>query len=563
MNRLSSLKLSSSKLAAALVPRVVGLKLEQIEVACRTISLTLKMISATARCPKCDRLAKRIHGHYKRTVADLPWGSFVVRLQLRIRRFFCRFSGCPRRIFAERLPSLVAPYARRTVRQGEIVRLLGLAVGSRAGSRLVERLQMRASPSTMLRLLRQTPQPVYATPRVLGVDDFAFRKGTTYGTILVDLEKHRPIEVLPSRSAEALTIWLREHPGIEIITRDRSTEYTRGITEGAPAATQVADRFHILCNLRDALERVLDRNRAKLSGVVFPTKSLLHQPEQYSSSEVIAQQAQRLRRQHLYARVQELQAQGVNIRAIAKQLQISPMTVYRYLRLDIDPTQLQRRPIRSMIDPYIPYLHQRWEQGCRNGGQLWRELRELGYPGSRRMLTVWVAQQRKKDGTVSPYTPKKYRAQPNSQSTTPTPTVAPTVAMRGPAPSSRRLAWFLVRDPKSLSMAEQAVLAQIKETCQDASAAYQLVHSFHRIVKNRLGEELDSWLKAATGSGIPAMRNFAAGIEKDKAAVVAALTYEWSNGQVEGQVNRLKLRKRQLYGRANFDLLRQYVLSGL
>jgi transposase len=541
------------------------------------------MMSPTARCPLCTRLASRVHSHYTRTIADLPWGSFIVRLRLCIRKFFCRFANCPRQIFAERVPELVAPFARRTVRQSEIIRLVGLAVGSRAGSRLTKRLQMMVSPSTMLRLLRQTPQSAYATPRVLGVDDFARRKGTTYGTILVDLEKHLPIEVLPSRSADALAAWLRLHPGIEIITRDRSTEYTRGITEGAPQAIQVADRFHILCNLRDALERVLDQNRAKLSAVSLPRESgtsttptaqqlgsdqqtNLHQPEELTTSEMIAEGERRLRRQHLYEQVRELHAQRVSIRAIAKQLELSRMTVYRYLRLDTDPTQLQRCPRHSMIDPFIPYLCQRWHNGCQNGGQLWNELRALGYPGSRKMLTVWVGQQRKKEGSLSPYRPKKWRNNPNLQllATQTTPTTPTTQASAaGYAPSSRRLAWFLVRDPKRLNMTEQAVLAQVKEICQDASTAYQLVHNFHRIVKGRLGEELNSWLKAAVESCIPAMQNFAAGIEKDKAAILAALTHEWSNGQVEGQVNRIKLRKRQLYGRANFDLLRVYVLNDL
>jgi transposase len=374
MNRSSPPNMSSTKLATALVPRIAGLKLEQIKVEHHYISMTMNMVSPTARCPLCARSANRVHSHYTRTVADLPWGSFIVRLRLHIRKFFCLFSGCPRRIFAERLPELVVPYARRTIRQGEIVRVVGLAVGARAGSRLAKRLQLLVSPSTLLRLLRQTPQPTYATPRVLGVDDFARRKGTTYGTILVDLEKHCPIEMLPTRSAEALAVWLRKHPGIEIITRDRSTEYTRGITEGAPNAVQVADKFHILCNLRDALERVLDHNRAKLGGISLPRETRevdgsialtgtgtgtgtetggergvpvhqaerllnqhqeLHQPAQRSFSELLAHQEHRHRRRQNYEQVHKLYAEGVDIRAIGNQLGICRMTVYRYLRLDV------------------------------------------------------------------------------------------------------------------------------------------------------------------------------------------------------------------------------------
>lgn len=587
--------MSTHKLATALVPKIAGLKLEQIKIEQPFISMFMFMMSPSARCPLCARLASRIHSRYTRTIADLPWGTYIVRLHLRIRKFFCRVSSCSRRIFAERVPELAVSHARRTVRQGEIMRVVGLAVGARAGSRLAKRLQMLVSPSTMLRLLRQTPSLNYPTPRVLGVDDFARRKGTTYGTILVDLEKHRPIELLPSRSGDALAAWLREHPGIEIITRDRSTEYTRAITQGAPQAIQVADRFHVLGNLRDALERVLDRNRAKLGGVslvslpketresvsqtstpipgvaVVQHTAVLHQPEEYTSTEKLAQQVGQLRKRHLYDQVCQLHAQGVTIKRIAQQLQICRMTVYRYLRLDTDPTQRQLRSRHSMIDPYIPYLHQRWESGevgCQNGGQLWKELRALGYPGSRKMLTVWVSQQRKKDLILPSSTPEKNHEQMEAQLSPPAIPLIPVTLEKpilqpklGPAPSSRRLAWFLVRDPGSLNMKEQEVLAQVKELCQEASTAYRLVHNFHRIVKGRLANELDTWLKAAADSGIQAMQNFVVGIEKDKAAIVAALSMEWSNGQVEGQVNRIKLRKRQLYGRANFDLLRLYVLN--
>lgn len=340
-----------------------------------------------------------------RKIADLPWGGHLIRLHLCVRKFFCRTSSCARIIFAEHLPTLAAPYARRTMRQKEVVQLVGLATGARAGSRLIERLQMLVSPSTMLRLLRQVPSPAYATPRVLGVDDFALRKGATYGTILVDLERHRPVDMLPTRSAEALADWLKGHPGIEIITRDHSTEYTRGITEGAPSSIQAADWFHLLCNLPDALERVLDHNRGKLTGISLPFEHReprepmplgnqphktvqLHQPAPRSASEMLVQQESHRRRQHTYNQVHKLYAEGVNIRAIAKQLGISRMTVYRYLRLDVDPTQLQRKPMHSMLDPYVTYLAQRWKNGCQNGGQLWHELREMGFPGSRRLVII-------------------------------------------------------------------------------------------------------------------------------------------------------------------------------
>jgi transposase len=579
-------RLSARQLVTALVPNLEGLKFDQISIeSCSdggsesgigknggSISLSLRMISTKSECPACHRHSTRVHSRYTRTLVDLPWSSFIVTLYLHVRKFFCVYPDCRRRIFTERLPDLVAPYARRTTRQRDILRLIGLALGGRAGSRLLSRLQMHVSHTTLLEVVRNVPEHAYPTPRVLGVDDFALRKGISYGTILVDLERHQPVDVLPSRKADVLAKWLREHPGSQIITRDRSAEYARAIAEGAPKAIQVADRFHLLSNVRDALERVLDCNRSKLGGISLPRESnplsgssgtdhtdggrastqqlsqvrqvhqvhQVHQPEELTSTEAARQHESRQRRRHLYQQVQELYSQGVQIKAIAKQLKLSRMTIFRYVRLGADPVPVHRRPRPSMIDPYVPFLYQRWQDGCRNGGQLWRELQELGYPGSRKMLTVWVGQQRKKEGT---------------------PSSSPSLPSQSTAPTSRRLAWFLVRDPQSLTMAEQAVIVQLQQTCQEAMIAYRLVHDFQRIMKCRLAEELNGWLKAAVDSGISAMQNFSLGIEKDKAAVVAAVSYEWSQGQVEGQVNRLKLRKRQLYGRANFDLLRQYVLN--
>jgi transposase len=229
-----------------------------------SLTLVVKATRTQAECPRCHRLSSRVHSYYTRKVSDLPWHGVSVRLELRTRRFRCRNSLCTKRIFCERLPRVVAHYARKTKRMNEALQLLGLLLGGEAGSRATLKLAMATSPDTLLRRVRAAVKPCAPTPRVRGVDDFAFRRGRRYGTILVDLERHRVIDLLTDREAASLSAWLKAHPGVEVVTRDRSPTYAAGINEGAPGAVQVADRFHLLMNVREALEKVMYRQNRLL-----------------------------------------------------------------------------------------------------------------------------------------------------------------------------------------------------------------------------------------------------------------------------------------------------------
>jgi transposase len=230
-----------------------------------SITITLQSTAPSAACPRCGEASARVHSYYTRSPHDLPVSAYRVQAVLHVRRFRCPNPACATVTFAERLPNFLLPYAQRTVRLREALRQLGLALGGAAGARTSQRLHLPASRDTLLRLVRQLPPPSVVRPRVLGVDDFAFRKGKRYGTILLDLEQRCPIDLLPERSAASLEQWLQAHPGVEVIARDRGPEYIRGATAGAPQAIQVADRFHLLTNLREALERVLERSHEYLA----------------------------------------------------------------------------------------------------------------------------------------------------------------------------------------------------------------------------------------------------------------------------------------------------------
>ena len=549
---------------ARLIPP--SLHVEALLVGDDGITIRVNSETARARCPLCGEPAERVHSRVTRTLADVPWAGVVVRLWVQVRKFFCDNPTCPRRIFRERLDGIAAGSARRTDRQRAALLRIAVGNGGEAGARLATELGYRVSPDTLLRLIRAAPEADLATPTVLGVDDWAIHKGLTYGTILVDLERHRPLDLLPDRSSESLAAWLRAHPGVAIIARDRSGAYAEGARDGAPDATQVADRWHLVDNLADALEAFFRgkgphltaaaaalseraRCKEKEEGSVSPPADAVYQgkrrhpqPERWRERQAEAAAAGVARRREKYDQARALHARGATVAAIARTVGIGRRTVYRYLRAP--PPQRKRRADygqRRVITPYEPYLLKRWAEGCQTATVLWREIQAQGFAYSLTNVQRFVAELRREGASPT--------GRRRTDLTKP----------HGPPP--RHVASLVLRRPDRRTEEQRAYLSQLRTEDPAIAAAVDLVDDFLLMLRRREGDRLPTWLDAAEASGIADLARFARKLRDDAAAVQAGLTLRHSNGQTEGQVGRLKLVKRQGYGRAKVDLLRRRVLA--
>ena len=534
-----------------LLPDASDLQLDRVLIAPQQLILGLISTQPQAACSVCGQPTERVHSRYKRTLADLPWASMRVLLHFQVRRFICSNTSCSRTIFTERHPDLVVPYARRTNRLRDQLLNLATALGGESGARHCAKQGITVSPDTLLALLRHQTRTADPTPRVLGVDDWSFRRGRPLSTILVDLERHVPIELLPDSSEEAFATWLRAHPGIEIISRDRGGAYASGARAGAPKAIQVADRWHILKNLGDAVCKLMGRQGAALKQAAQASSRCANQAAPAVTSQPlpvckrgrrqskpVAESFQRTWQLRMYQGVRELSAQGWSVAAIARDLNLNRATVRKYR--DMEQFEDQRLNVRgSLVEPYRAYLEQRWAEGCTEVKQLWQELQSQGYQGSYK--SVWQF-------TRNWELPVLACA------------VAPLPAPTAPARTPRQAMWLLRRTADSLTDEERSYRDSLCHLSSEIATSERLVRAFEDMLRERQAEQLDDWLTQAQASGVRELRRFALGLSQDYAAVRAAFEYDWSQGQVEGQVNRLKQLKRQMYGRANFDLLRQRVL---
>jgi len=365
-----------------------------------------------------------------------------------------------------------------------------------------------------------------------------------------------PIDLLQDASADSFAAWLKEHPSVELISRDRSTTFADGANRGAPQALQIADRWHVIHNLGEALEKVLARHHADLKRALTPEEE--HQVTTVLDQQALAhltarsqaeqlRQARRERRLATFTRVQELSTQGWSGASIARMLGIHKKTAVKYAQAEHFPEARSDRGRK--LAPYLPFLHTQWAAGEHNIASLYQAIRARGYSGSETALRNYLMALREAIGPRM--RPRRYYPLISKESQ----------RHQRTGLSSRRATWLVLQKPEDRSAEDLHLLDLVEQAHPQVKVACALAQAFVQMIRNRNASALQPWLEEATSSGVSELRTFATGIKRDQAAIQAALTYEWSQGQVEGQINRLKLLKRQSYGRASFDLLRHRVLA--
>ncbi|MFE9883383.1 ISL3 family transposase, partial [Streptomyces sp. NPDC005784] len=499
--------------------QVDGVLIERVVVEGELVVVRARVSAERAGCPACGAVSSRVHSRYVRRLADGAVGGRPVVIELQVRRFRCRQRACSQATFAEQVNGLTFRHGRRSAGLQAVLERLAVMLAGRAGARLTHALAAGVSRSTLLRLIRRLPDPEIHTPRVLGVDDFALRKGHNYGTILVDIETRQPVDLLSDRTTATVARWLAEHPGVEVICRDRSVAYAEAGRLGAPDAVHVADRWHIWKNLAEAVEKAVVQHRA-----------LLREPENTDRVRAVAplltgelnagsgpgprqsgRLSDRVREQH--AAVHALLEKGVGLRAVAGRLGLARNTVRRLAHADTADELLIGRwtGSTSILDPYKPHLHQRWAEGCTVARRLFEELRERGYPGGESVVKKYV--QRLREAFPHDDPPRKN-------------------------PSVRDVTGWLTRHPDSLDDDQTQRLKEILARCPELARTAEHVRAFAELMNNRQGQHLGQWIERVQADDLPALHSFVNGLGQDLDAVVAGLSLRYSSGAVEGHNNK-------------------------
>jgi len=459
-------------------------------------------------CPDCGKRSSRRHGWQERRLQDLPAQGAPVTVKLRLQRWQCQNGACKPKTFVAQLPEVAAPRARRTDRAAEVVYLFGHGVGGRPGERLIKRIGMPTSDDTILRCLKRRVKARSSedNTRVVGVDDWAWRKGSTYGTIIVDLERREVLDLFPERAAGMTADWLKRHPGVEIISRDRCGSFAQGAQEGAPQARQIADRFHIVQNLREAVQAQLSRAAGFSARPLLPAEGeeVASVKDKHGGAEHrrITRIANQRSRQAVFDHVRTLRKEGRNVSDIVRQTGFDRRTVAKWIRANALPERSASAPKTTSPRHFEDFLSRRWSEGCIRGRRLFQEIKARGYIGSfsnlERLLAKWRNPKRKA-ATTAPIVPRPQPLDPATGRS-----ISPIVAAA------------LCIKPRGLLTTNQAAKVDaLKKDWPEFAAMRRLAMRFRGMLKSKSVGKLGVWLKDAQRSGLYAMQRFARTLQRD------------------------------------------------
>ncbi|MFE0134507.1 ISL3 family transposase [Streptomyces sp. NPDC059037] len=482
-------------------------------------------------CPDCGRGSERVHSRYVRTLADVAAGGRPVLVSLTVRRLFCDAPSCGRRTFAEQVEGVTVRYQRRSPLLQQLVEMAGVILAGRGGARLLRIMKTPLSRTSVLFQLMRMRLPSAATPRVLGVDDFALY-ADVYGTLLVDADTRLPIELWAGRDAEQLAAWLRTHPGVEVACRDGSLVYRQGITDGAPDAVQVSDRFHLWQGLSKRVGDVAAAHRGCLPAAVPDPEPTPPSPTDRSET---ADTPARRHAKRLFEAVREVSGSGRSLSAMARELGLNRRTVAKYARAACWQECVRRLPPRrsTSLDPYLEYLRERWEEGEHAATVLHQEIVAKGYLGHYQRVKMAIAPLRRGLPIDTP------RERP---------------------PSPRQVARWITTAPTRRGLRATEALRRLLAHCPELDRAHNLVRQFAAMLDARDAAPLPGWIEQLEASRLPALASLARALREDQLAVVQGITTPFNSGVNEGRITDLKLQKRITAGRAGVPLLRQRVI---
>ena len=532
-------------------------RIDNIEQNNTSINIFASIKSKRSQCPICGSFSTSVHDSYTRKLADLSAFQNSTTILLRTRKFKCKDSTCDRKVFSEQTPQTMR-YSRRTARASSILDTLSIELTGKLGSLLSKQLLLPVSTSTVTRIAMKQKLPEVIQPIVLGVDDWAFRKGVNYGTILIDMETSRPIELLASRESSDLKGWLKKYPNVKIVTRDRASSYSSAINEVCPEALQVADRFHLLMNLSDALDkyfksvqpgiRLLIKNKTEEIIKMSASGTLCQDKEDLDSTSIAPtpefEPINTDQRIDTFNKVKELQAEGISTRRISKILGISRNTVRSYILQESLPPR--NRPRSTNIASFTKLILARLNTKGYKIKDIIDEILLLGFNGGRTQAysNINTLKSECKINNLS-FTEVQQNA---------IPFIKPL--------SSRKLTKYIevcikdIPDPD-----ERNYMETILENIPELRIVRKLVKTFKTMLKRGRGN-IRRWIDFIKRSKrkLAGLKTFANGLLRDIKAVENGIRLPWSNGAVEGHFNRIKSIKRQMYGRAGFELLRRKVI---